>query len=366
MIAQTKMFAGWALLLTLPLLALGGCGEAKDEPAPPPRPVLTVVVSGPHAEVLSFAGTVEPRYRAELSFRVLGRVVARDVEVGDVVHKGQRVAALDPTALQLAVRSQRAALANAQATLTNAAAVEERQRALRDRNVTAQATFETAEQARIAAEAEVTRTQSGLTKAQEQLTYTELRSDFDGVVTAISAEVGQVVSVGQTAVTVARPDVREAVVDIPETASRNIGPGTRFEISLQLDESRSTSGVLREIAPEADAITRSRRARITLADPPETFRLGTTVTVKIRPAAGASHTVRLPASALIEREGGSSVFIVNEESGAVAEVPVEVVGHSGGSVIVAGALAAGTHVVTAGVKSLSVGEHVRTDVGAIR
>lgn len=365
MIARTKKFAGRSLMLTLPLLALAGCDEAKDEPAPLPRPVLTVVVSGPHAEVLSFAGTVEPRYRADLSFRVLGRIVARDVEVGDVVHKGQRVAALDPTALQLAVRSQRAALANAQATLTNAAAVEERQRALRDRNVTAQATFETAEQARIAAEAEVTRTQSGLTKAEEQLTYTELRSDFDGVVTAISAEVGQVVSVGQTVITVARPDVREAVVDIPETASRNIGPGTQFEISLQLDESRSTSGVLREIAPEADAITRSRRARITLFEPPETFRLGTTVTVKIKPAAGA-HNVRLPASALIERGGGSSVFIVNEKSGAVAEVPVEVVGHSGGSVIVAGALAAGTHVVTAGVKSLSVGEHVRIDVGAIR
>ena len=366
MIARTKTFTGRALMLTLPLLVLAGCDEAKDQPAPLPRPVLTVVVSGPHAEALAFAGTVEPRYRTDLSFRVLGRIVARDVEVGDIVHKGQRVAALDPTALQLAVRSQRAALANAQATLTNATAVEDRQRALRDRNVTAQATFETAEQARIAAEAEVTRTQSALTKAQEQLTYTELRSDFDGVVTAISAEVGQVVSIGQTVITVARPDVREAVVDIPETASRDIGPGTLFDVSLQLDESRRTSGVLREIAPEADAVTRSRRARITLSDPPETFRLGTTVTVRIKPAPGAPQNVRLPASALIERDGGASVFIVNQEAGAVAEVPVKVVGHTGGSVIVAGALAAGTHVVTAGVKSLSDGEHVRIDVGAIR
>jgi len=366
MIARTRKLAGRSLMLVLPFLALAGCDEAKDQPAPPPRPVLTVVISGPHAETPAFAGTVEPRYRADLSFRVLGRIVSRDVEVGDVVHKGQRVAAIDPTALQLAVRSQRASLANAQAMLTNAAAVEERQRALRDRNVTAQATFETAEQARVAADAEVTRTQSALTKAEEQLTYTELRSDFDGVVTGISTEVGQVVSVGQTVITVARPDVREAVVDIPEPASRDIGPGTQFDISLQLDEGRRTSGVLREIAPEADPITRSRRARITLSEPPETFRLGTTVTVRIMPAPGAPQNVRLPASALIERDGNSSVFIVNEKTDAVTEVPVKVVGHSGGSVIVAGALAVGTHVVTAGVKSLSDGEHVRIDAGAIR
>lgn len=353
-------------LAPLTLIALAGCGEANDSPAPPPRPVLTVVVDASHADGVAFAGTIEPRYRTDLSFRVLGRIVARDVEVGDIVRKGQRVAAIDPTALELAARTQRAALANAQASLTNAAAIAERQRALRERNVTAQATFEAAEQTRIAAEAEVTRSRSNLTKAEEQLSYTELRSDFDGVVTAISAEVGQVVGIGQTVVTVARPDVREAVVDIPEAASKDVTPSTAFDVALQLDERVRTSGVLREIAPEADSVTRSRRARIALSSPPETFRLGTTVTVRMHPGIDAPQNVRLPASAVLKRDDKALVFVVNEQNGTIAEVPVSVVGHSEGSVVVSGVLKPGARVVTAGVKSLNAGEPVRMDVGAPR
>lgn len=354
-----------ARLLVLPVpLLLAACEEAKDSPLPPPRPVLTMIVAGDRTDSLILAGTIESRYRTDLAFRVFGRIVARDVDVGDIVRKGQRVAALDPTALELAVRSQRAALTNAQASLANAAAVEQRQRTLLDRNVTAKATYETAEQALVAADAEVTRARSNLAKGEEQLSYAELRSDFDGVVTAISAEIGQVVSVGQTVVTVARPDVREAVVDIPEGASKEIAPGAAFDVALQVDEHVRTSGVLREIAPEADSVTRSRRARISLDNPPDTFRLGTTVTVRSRSVHSATPAVRLPASAVFERDDRALVFVVDEASGTVSETPVEVVGRSDGSVTVVGPLKAGDHVVTAGVKSLNAGEPVRLDVGA--
>jgi RND family efflux transporter MFP subunit len=352
------------VLVPLMLAVLGGCDEAQDSPVPPPRPVLTTVVAGSGVEKLALAGSIEPRYRADLSFRVLGRIMARDVEVGDVVHKGQRVAAIDPIALELAVRSQRAALANAQASLANAAAVEERQRTLHERNVTAQATLESAEQARIAAQAQVTSARSNLTKSEEQLSYAELRSDFDGVVTAVSAEVGQVVSVGQTVLTVARPDVREAVVDIPESAVHDVAPGTSFDVSLQLDERIRTTGILRELAPEADSITRSRRVRITLKNPPDTFRLGTTVTVRIKPGANATKSVRLPASAVIERDGKAIVFVVNEDRGTVSEQPVRIVGRRDGHVMLAATLKAGTRVVTAGVKSLNPGQPVRLQGGA--
>lgn len=361
----SKMSAA-RLLALLMSTALAGCDEAKDSPSQPPRPVLTMAITDDGGERLELAGTVEPRYRADLGFRVFGRIVARDVEVGDVVHKGQRVAALDPTALELAVRSQRAALANAEATLANAAAIEERQRTLRDRNVTGQETFETAEQARVAADAEVTRSRSNLTKAEEQLSYAELRSDFDGVVTTISAEVGQVVSIGQTVVTVARPDVREAVVDVPEGATRDVAPGAEFDVALQLDERVRTTGTLREIAPEADSITRSRRARLTLVDPPDTFRLGTTVTVRRKSRATTAQRARIPDTAVLDRDGRALVFVVDEARKTVAEVPIEILERREGSVVVTGPLPVGARVVTAGVKSLKAGEPVRTDTGAAR
>ncbi len=141
------------------------------------------------------------------------------------MRKGQRVAALDPTALELAVRSQRAALSNAQARLVNASATETRQQTLRDRDVSAPATFEAAEQTRIAAEAEVVRAQSGLTKVQEQLGYAQLVSDFDGVVTAITAGGGPGRIRGRDRGDRAQPDVREAVIDIPESVNGDVQPG---------------------------------------------------------------------------------------------------------------------------------------------
>jgi RND family efflux transporter MFP subunit len=343
------------------LLALGGCDEAQDRPMPPPRPVLTTVVGGSGVEKLALVGTVEPRYQTDLSFRVFGRIVARDVEVGDVVHKGERVAALDPTALELTVRSQRAALANAQATLDNAAAVEQRQRTLHESNITSQAVLESAEQARIAAEAQVTSARSNLTKSGEQLSYAELHTDYDGVVTKVSAEVGQVVSVGQTVVTVARPDAREAVVDIPESAVHGVALGTKFDVALQLDERIRATGVLRELAPEADSITRSRRVRITLIDPPDTFRLGTTITARIKPGANAPMSTRVPASAVLEREGNARVFVVDEVHGIVLEQRVEIISRDDGHVTLKSALKPGARVVTAGVSSLKSGQHVHLE-----
>ena len=54
-------------------------------------------------------------------------------------------------------------------------------------------------------------------------------------------------------------------------------PGTRFGVALELDPSVRAEGAVREIAPQADPVSRTQRVRITLDDPPPSFRLGTTV-----------------------------------------------------------------------------------------
>lgn len=350
--------------IALTLLLLTGCSEKQDEPAPPPPPVLSVVVSAEPQSLLALPGTIEPRYRTDLSFRVIGRVITRDVDVGDMVRKGQRVAALDPTALELAVRSQRAALSNAQAQLTNASATEDRQKTLRDRAVSPPATFEAAEQTRIAAQAEVVRAQSSLTKAQEQLSYAQLESDFDGVVTAVSVEVGQTVSAGQTVMTVAKPDVREAVIDIPESVNGEVKPGTEFDVALQLDERIRVRGTVREIAPEADSVTRSRRVRISLDNPPNTFRLGTTITATIKSGSSSLSVVQLPLSALLERDGKSIVFVIDEVTSIISERQVSIASRDEHSITLSAGLTPGTRVVTAGVNSLSHGQKVKIENGA--
>ncbi|NBJ13848.1 efflux RND transporter periplasmic adaptor subunit [Microvirga arsenatis] len=338
-------------------LALGACQEQEAEVPAPVRPVLTVIAAPERVQQQGFVGTVEPQVRSSLGFRVLGRIVSRSASVGESVEKGAQLAGLDPLAFELAVRSAQADLSTAQAQWETTRATEARQRTLLEQNATTQAEFEAAQQARAAAEATVAQARANLVKAREQLGYTQLRADYAGVVTAVEAEIGQVVQPGETVVTLARPDLREVVVDLPEGIAAELQPGSRFDVALQLAPTVRAGGEVREIAPQADPATRTRRVRITLADPPDGFRLGTTVTAY--PMAETALGIELPASALLERDGRTLVWVVNPATNTVSTREVQVSARNGQTIRVTGGLAPGDRAVTAGVNSLAPGQSVK-------
>lgn len=351
-----------SILMGPALLLLAGC--AAEEAAPPPiRPVLSVVAEPYTPSELGFVGTVEPRFSTDLAFRLLGRLVTREVEVGAVVKAGAVLATLDATVLALSVRSLEAELSNAEAQLANAVATEERQRALVARNAGTQAEFEQAQEARESAAAAATRARTNLDKAREQLFYTRLVTDSDGIVTATGAEVGQTVTAGQTVVTVARAEVREAVVDIPDEIALLIEPGNTFDVTLQIDPAATVSGDVREVAPQADAATRTRRVRITLDAPPPSFRLGTTVVAVPRRISTAA--IMLPRSAVLEEEGRSFVWVVDEAAATVSRRPVDVADGSGETMRITSGIDTGTRVVTAGVRTLKDGQPVKLGEGIV-
>jgi RND family efflux transporter MFP subunit len=345
----------------LVLGTLASCSKSDEKPPEIIRPVLSVVIEPRTTQVFGFAGSVEPQVSADLAFRLLGRVVSRDVNVGDIVSKGTTIAALDPTALELAVQAAKAELSNAEAQFANAAASEERQRQLLASANTTQAVFDAAQQARKAAQAGVERAKASLAKSQEQQGYARLFSDFDGVVTAVGAEVGQTVSPGQTVVTVARSDLREAVVDIPDQLTSDLAAGTPFQVILQSLPTIQTEAKLREIAPQSEGSTRTRRVKLTLTDPPQAFRLGSTVTAtrvtKVAP------TIELPMSALFEKNGSAKVWIVDPQTSSVSARDIKVASKNGGTFTVAEGLEAGMRVVTAGAHSLTEGQKVKVPEG---
>ncbi|RUW62803.1 efflux RND transporter periplasmic adaptor subunit [Mesorhizobium sp. M7A.F.Ca.US.008.03.1.1] len=349
------------LLGVLVLGTLASCSKSDEKPPEIIRPVLSMVIEPRTTQVFGFAGSVEPQVSADLAFRLLGRVVSRDVNVGDIVSRGTTIAALDPTAMELAVQAAKAELSNAGAQFANAAASEERQRQLLTSANTTQAVFDAAQQARKATEAGVERAKASLAKSQEQLGYARLFSDFDGVVTAVGAEVGQTVSPGQTVVTVARSDLREAVVDIPDQLTGDLAAGTPFQVILQSLPTIQTEAKLREIAPQSEGSTRTRRVKLTLTDPPQSFRLGSTVTAtrmtKVAP------TIELPMSALLEKNGSDKVWIVDPQTSSVSARDIKIASKNGGTFTVAEGLEAGMRVVTAGVHSLSEGQKVKVPEG---
>src|SRR5687767_2922519 len=127
---------GLACLARLPLSAC----KPEPEGPPPVRPVLSITAElRTSAPLGPFAGSIQPRYSTDYSFRVFGRVVSRPVNVGSIVKQGDELASIDPAVQAILVRNAEAAVAGAEAQLANARGEEARQRPLVERNITPQA-----------------------------------------------------------------------------------------------------------------------------------------------------------------------------------------------------------------------------------
>ena len=341
----------------LSALVLAGCQQDAKAPEPV-RPVLSMVLEPSRTDGMVAVGVVEPQYKTNLAFRVLGRLTGRPVSVGDLVSEGQTVGIIDRAALELAVRSAKAELTKAEAQLSTATDTQQRQRTLSTTGATTKQALDNAEQTRAGAAAPVAHAQANLIKASEQRGYAQIKADFAGVVTAVGAEVGQVVSPGQNVVTVARPDISEAVVDIGEDFPVPLEIGLPFTIGLQLFPAAQVEGKVREITPQADPVTRLRRVRIALNNPPESFRLGATVTAKL--GKRQSPTLRVPASAVLAKDSANFIWVVDQPASTVSLHKVDLAGDPAGD-RVAGGLAPGARIVTAGIHSLKQGQQVRIE-----
>ena len=284
-------------------------------------------------------------------------MIARDVSVGDRVEKGARLAVLDPTPFQLALRDAEANLTRTEARRQQAKLNAARQRQLFSEGVTAKAEFEAAQHESENAEAATAAAQANVGLAQEHLGYAELHAEFAGVIAATKAQVGQVVQPGQEVVRVVRPEEREAVVDLPDSIAAGLHPGTGFLVSSEAEPAAPVKGEVREIAPQADAATRTRRVRITLANPPPTLRLGTIVKAVAETNIGAE--INLPSSALLESDGRTFVWIVDPATSKASTREVKLGARDADSFRVMGGLAPGTRVVIAGVHTLSPDQVVK-------
>src|SRR5499426_2940367 len=186
-----------AALALLPLVA--ACQDlAASTAATPERPVqVQRVTLSTSTAAREFVGVVRARYETDLGFRVAGKIVARTVNVGDRVRAGDVVARVDSEDFKLQVESARAELSAAMSSVAQTAADELRYRTLRERGYAAVADYDRKKTAKDEADGRLERAQRALDLARNQLTYSELKADADGVITATMAEPGQVVAIGQ-------------------------------------------------------------------------------------------------------------------------------------------------------------------------
>lgn len=345
-----------SIVLSGPLL-LSGC-QAPPAPGEPPRVARAAQVKTARAQDLEvYPGEVHARFESALGFRVSGKISARHVDVGNHVDNGQLLAELDPRDLELARSSAKASLTSAQAAQKLAESEYERYRTLRQRNFVSQFDLEAKTNALAAANAHVAEAQAGLDASRNQADYAELRADANGVITAISAEAGQVVGTGQAIMTLAHDGASEVEINVPEQSISRLAVGTSAQIELWTEPGQQHAGRIREIAPSADPTTRSYRVRVAFDDEPTALLLGQTARVYFTSNDDRERFV-VPLSALYEKDGKAAVWQIDEKTRKVHLTPVEVVRYTEAGALISDGLVVDRWIVTAGVHRLREGETI--------
>lgn len=309
----------------------------------------------------SAVGEIRPQRESDFAFRLSGKLVSRTVDVGASVKKGDVLARLDDQDYRNRLRSAKADQQAAEAAVVEARASEIRIRKLLEQGYTTRANHDAALKNLRSAVAKLEAMQAAFDMAKDQLAYTELRADFDGVVTAVGAEEGQVVNVGQMVARIADPANKDAVFSIAEAmfaAHPAERAGARITISLLSDPSIAALGFVREVAPMADAATRTYQVKVALQGAPEAMRFGASVAGRVEWP--GDPVVTIPGSALFDLRGDPAVWVVGADN-MVALKPIVVGHYETDRVIVTGGLTKGDIVVTAGVNRLRDRQKVRIE-----
>jgi RND family efflux transporter MFP subunit len=321
-------------------LALGACSKAE----PPPEPVravklLTVGVGALDTQ-LEYAGEVRARIESRLGFRVAGKIVRREVELGQHVQAGQLLARLDASDYRLGADAARAQVAAATTQRDLAAADVRRYSQLKAQNFISGAELERREASLKSAQATLDQAKAQLSSQSNQEAYAQLLADVPGVVTGIDAEPGQVVSAGSPVVRIAQDGPRDVVFVVPEDKRGDIRVGQKVNVRPWSAGMQPLQGQVREVAASADPVTRTYQVKVALptADAAAVPPLGATVHALPEGMGPTGQpVVKLPTTALRQEGGGGQGTAVWVFDAASSTVKLQVV-------------AAGVHVLTPGQK----------------
>jgi len=359
----------FVLIVTAAAL-LAACSRPPAASEPVRAVKLMTVGAGAIGATAEYAGEVRARTESRLGFRVGGKLVQRPAEVGQRVGAGQLLAALDAQDLALASQAAQAAVTAARTQRDLAAADLKRTQDLVAQGFVSGAELDRRQTALRAAEATLQQAQAQGAVQGNQAAYARLTADAAGVVVAVLAEPGQVVSAGAPVVVLARDGARDVVFGVPEDRVAQVKVGQAAQVRLWSSGGAAAplAGVVREVAASADAAGRTFAVKVSLpADAP--VALGTTATVTLAATGGAAPVaIKLPTSALMQStEGdrrGSMVWVFDAGSSTVQPRPVTVATADGNELVIASGLKPGDEVVVTGGHVLAPGQKVTRFVAA--
>lgn len=300
-------------MLTALAVLVGGCSSDTQTKSQPPLVKTVVVGTTNNQDSNNFGGTIRNRNETSLAFQVGGRVITKNVTIGDTVTAGQVLANLDQSDKADQIKNAQGAVAAAQSQYDLAATNVNRYRQLYAQQAISQLQLDQAENSYKVAAAQLQQAQASLSTSENQYGYTQLVAPSDGIITALTLEVGQVVGAGQSVGSMAVGDEPEAVIALPEQLLGSVTVGTPATITFWALPGVTVEGTVREITPVPDPVARTYTVKIALQNPPATVRLGMTASVSF--TGQKASQVTIPLTALV---GSNEVARADKQADTVA------------------------------------------------
>jgi len=319
----------------------------------------TTVGQSSNANAYTYPGEVRGKYESNLAFQVGGKIISRSINLGDTVRAGQVLMTIDPKDVRQSYNLYQAAVNSAQSNYKLARDNAVRYETLFSKGAVSESIRDQYRTQYEAAAATLQQAEAQLIASSHQLEYTELRADHDGVISALSGEIGMVVSAGTPVATLVQAGDREIQIFVPEGRLNTIRPGQPCKVTFWALNNVTADGTITEIAPMADQATKTYKVRVALNAMPPEAKLG--MTAKVQLSDGNSTDILIPRSAIYGTTGAPQVWVVKD--GKVSLTTVAINGYKDDKVIITSGLKTGDVVVTAGITKLSNNMEVKIEGG---
>jgi RND family efflux transporter MFP subunit len=262
-VSLSAVAGAWLLAASPMPQAVAAAGQAGG-------PEVAVVTVGQDrvASLSEWDGTLEAVREATLSAQSQGRVVKLHVQAGDRVRAGQVLAEIDAREVTLALSRDRAQLGESQATLAEARAAHARSRELRDQGFISQAALDSSTAALKVAEARQRQAQAGLGLSGVAVEHAAVRAPWDGVVTSVPVQVGDLAMPGRALFVVHAPDQLRAVAFLPNSRVAEATAARRAWVRLDREAGAAEPVAATEILaiPSSDAASGTTEIRLALPE----------------------------------------------------------------------------------------------------
>lgn len=321
------------------------------------------VTQAPASEFYRFSSVLRAADQAKLAFLVSGELTDLPVKIGDQVVADQKLAAVRNPQLGPAASAANARVAELQTRLSQARRDRNRVAQLRESGAATREEYEQVDAQYRALVSSLNTAQAGANQAGDLAAETRLKAPFSGTISALTADIGDFVAAGQPVISLTGATQLEIELGVPETLLNQLRVGQNVQIELPLQQNKTVSGTISEIATAAPAAGRLFPVVVTIASD-----MASTASTQLRPGlaveviftGGKQRSRMVPLASVVSPGTGSAyVFRVNADN-RVEKVSIQVGNIQGEYITVTdGQLRQGDLVVYAGLSGLLAGETVQ-------